>query len=118
MAVAAELPHGVSLLFDQDTQRLVGIFQKVFHLSYVERDQVKYVKPYARHIEWAGRLFEYLGLAKPESKAPSVGDQRLFCWVLSASGRRVSQAQPQTGSHAEQAHREFAARCGNRRREL
>ena len=28
-------------MFDQDTQRLVRIFQKVFHLSYVERDQVK-----------------------------------------------------------------------------
>ena len=57
-------------MFDQDTQRLVGIFQKVFHLSYVERDQVKYVKRYARHIEWAGRLFEYLGLAKPDKQSP------------------------------------------------
>ena len=57
-------------MFDQETQRLVSIFQKVFHLSYVERDQVKYVKRYAWHIEWAGRLYEYLGLAKPDKQSP------------------------------------------------
>ena len=37
-------------MFDKDTQRLVRIFQKVFNLSYVERDQVKYVKRYARQL--------------------------------------------------------------------
>jgi hypothetical protein len=57
-------------MFDQDTQHLVRIFQKVFHLSSVERDQVKYVKRYAGHIDWAGRLFEYLGLAKPDKQSP------------------------------------------------
>jgi hypothetical protein len=31
-------------MFDQDTQRLVRIFQKEFHLGYVERDPVKYVR--------------------------------------------------------------------------
>jgi hypothetical protein len=57
-------------MFDQDTQRLVTIFQKAFHLGYVERDQVKYVKRYAWHIEWAGKLFEYLGLAKTDKRSP------------------------------------------------
>jgi hypothetical protein len=68
--VPPELPDRVAAMFDQDTQRLVRIFQKVFHLSYVERDQVKYVKRYAVHIEWAGRLFEYLCLAKPDKQSP------------------------------------------------
>ena len=57
-------------MFDKDTQCLVRIFQKVFHLSYVERDQVKYVKRYAWHIEWAGRLLQYLGLAKLDKQSP------------------------------------------------
>ena len=57
-------------MFDQDTQRLVRIFQKVFNLSYVERDQVKYVKRYAWQIEWAGRLFQFLHLAKRDKRSP------------------------------------------------
>ena len=57
-------------MFNQDTQRLVRIFQKVFHLRDVERDQVKYVKRYAEQIKWAGRLFEYLGLAEPDKQSP------------------------------------------------
>jgi DNA-binding transcriptional ArsR family regulator len=57
-------------MFDQDTQRLVRIFQKVFNLSYVERDQLKYVKRYAHAIERAGQLFEYLGLAKLDKQSP------------------------------------------------
>ena len=57
-------------MFDKDTQRLVRIFQKVFNLSYVERDQVKYVKRYARAIERVGQLFEYLGLAKLDKQSP------------------------------------------------
>ncbi len=57
-------------MFDQNTQRLVRIFQKVFNLSYVERDQVKYVKRYAHAIERAGQLFEYLGLANVDKQSP------------------------------------------------
>jgi hypothetical protein len=57
-------------MFDQDTRRLVRIFQKVFNLSYVERDQVKYVKRYAWQIEWAGRLFQFLHLAKRDKRSP------------------------------------------------
>jgi hypothetical protein len=57
-------------MFDKDTQRIVRIFQRVFHLSYVERDQVKYVKRYAWQIKWAGRLFEYLGLATRDKQSP------------------------------------------------
>ena len=57
-------------MFDKDTQRLVDLFQKVFNLSYVERDQVKYVKRYADAIKSAGQLFEYLGLARPDKQSP------------------------------------------------
>lgn len=56
-------------MLDKDTQRLVRIFQKVFNLSYVERDQVKYVKRYAWQIEWAGRLFQFLHLAKRDKRS-------------------------------------------------
>ena len=57
-------------MFDKDTQRLVRIFHKAFHLRYVERGQVKYVKQYAGHIEWAGRLFQFLHLAKQDKRSP------------------------------------------------
>jgi hypothetical protein len=57
-------------MYDKDTQRLARIFQKVFHLSYVERGQVKYVKRYAFQIEWAGRLFEFLCLAERDRRSP------------------------------------------------
>ena len=57
-------------IFDQDTQRLVRIFQRVFDPGYVELDQVKYVKQSASAIESAGQLFEYLGLAVPDKQSP------------------------------------------------
>ena len=31
---------------------------------------MKYVKRYAGHIEWAGRLFQFLDLAKPDKQSP------------------------------------------------
>ena len=57
-------------MLDEETQSLISIFQKVFHLSYVERDQVKYVKRYAGAIKSTGQLFEYLGLARPDKQCP------------------------------------------------
>jgi hypothetical protein len=57
-------------MFDQDTQRIVRIFQKEFHLGYVERDPVKYVKRYPGEIDWAGHLFKYLGLAELDKQSP------------------------------------------------
>src|ERR1700751_2681092 len=59
-----------NLIFDDDTRLMVSIFQKVFHLRYVERDQVKYVKRYADAIRSTGQLFEYLGLARPDKQSP------------------------------------------------
>jgi hypothetical protein len=59
-----------NLAFDDDTRLMVSIFQKVFHLSRVERDQVKYVKRYAGAIKSTGQLFEYLGLARPDKQSP------------------------------------------------
>ena len=55
-------------MLDEETQSLISIFQTVFHLSYVERDQVKYVKRYAGAIKSTGQLFEYLGLATSQRK--------------------------------------------------
>ena len=58
-------------MFDNDTQLMVSIFQEVFQLEgSVEHDPVKYVKTYETHIEKAGKLFAYLGLAKPDTQSP------------------------------------------------
>jgi hypothetical protein len=57
-------------MYDKDTQRVVGFFQEISHASYVERDQVKYVKRYADSIETTGQLFEYLSLAELDEKSP------------------------------------------------
>ena len=58
-------------MFDNDTQLLVSIFQEVFQLEgSVEHDPVKYVKTYELDIEEAGKLFAYLGLAKPDTQSP------------------------------------------------
>jgi hypothetical protein len=57
-------------MFDKDTQRLVDLFQDIFHVDYVELDQVKYVKRYAGEIKSTGQLFEYLGLARPDKQSP------------------------------------------------
>lgn len=69
-AVDERAASRIDAIFDKDTQRLVRIFQNVFHLSHVERDQVKYVKRYAWQIEWAGRLFQFLHLAKRDKRSP------------------------------------------------
>ena len=60
----------INRALDDDTQLMVSIFQKVFHLHHVERDQVKYVKRYADAIKRTGQLFEYLGLARPDKQSP------------------------------------------------
>ena len=57
-------------VFDQDTQQIVRIFQKVYHVGHVERDQVKYVERYRSDIKWAGRLFKFLTLAKRDKQSP------------------------------------------------
>ena len=60
----------INRALDDDTRLMVSIFQKVFHLHHVERDQVKYVKRYADAIKRTGQLFEYLGLARPDKQSP------------------------------------------------
>ena len=105
-------------MFDQETQRLVSIFQKVFHLSYVERHQVKYVKRYARHIEWAGRLFEYLGLAKPDKQSPlGWRPTPLLLDLMNKQSARKSKPSHKPIPMLNN-YRGFAARCGNGRRAL
>jgi hypothetical protein len=56
-------------ILDSDSLMMIALFQKVLHLSYVERDPVKYLKRYRGYIEYAGKLFAYLGLAKIDKKS-------------------------------------------------
>jgi hypothetical protein len=53
---------------DSDSLMMITLFQKVFHPGYVERDPVKYLKRYRGYINYAGKLFAYLGLANIDKK--------------------------------------------------
>ena len=70
-------------MFDNDTELLVAIFQKVFRLiekfdevnesgeiKCVELDTATYTKTYKTQIAAAGQMFAYLGLAKPDTQSP------------------------------------------------
>jgi hypothetical protein len=51
---------------DTQTRTLINFFQKAFP---GERDQKKYLTKYRSEIEAAGQVFQYLELAKPDSKS-------------------------------------------------
>src|ERR1700738_3414860 len=51
------------------TPDLIDFFQKAFQAGTVERDPEKYLAKYRSDIEAAGQVFQYLGLATPDSKA-------------------------------------------------
>jgi hypothetical protein len=51
------------------TPKLINFFQKAFQAGTVERDQKKYLTKYRSEIETAGQVFQYLELAKPDSKS-------------------------------------------------
>jgi|ERR1700730_8808326 len=51
------------------TPDLITFFQKAFQAGTVERDPEKYLAKYRSEIEAAGKVFQYLELAKPDSKA-------------------------------------------------
>ena len=51
------------------TSELINFFQKAFQAGTGERDQKKYLTKYRSEIEAAGRVFQYLELAKPDSKS-------------------------------------------------
>jgi hypothetical protein len=51
------------------TPKLINFFQKAFQAGTVERDPEKYLTKYRSDIEAAGRVFQYLELAKPDSKS-------------------------------------------------
>lgn len=55
---------------DSDSLMMITLFQKVFQLHYVERDPVEYLKQHGGYIEYAGKLFAYLGLAHIDKKSP------------------------------------------------
>jgi hypothetical protein len=50
------------------TSELINFFQKAFQAGTGERDQKKYLTKYRSEIEAAGQVFQYLELAKPDSK--------------------------------------------------
>jgi hypothetical protein len=54
---------------DNHTDKLIDFFQKAFQAGTVERDPEKYLAKYRSDIEAAGQVFQYLGLATPDSKA-------------------------------------------------
>jgi hypothetical protein len=51
------------------TSELINFFQKAFQAGTVERDPEKYLTKYRSEIEAAGQVFQYLELAKPDSKS-------------------------------------------------
>ena len=51
------------------TPKLINFFQKAFQAGTVERDPEKYLTKYRSKIEAAGRVFQYLELAHPDSKS-------------------------------------------------
>jgi hypothetical protein len=51
------------------TRKLINFFQKAFQAGTVERDPEKYLTKYRSKIEAAGQVFQYLELAKPDSKS-------------------------------------------------
>jgi hypothetical protein len=51
------------------TPKLINFFQKAFPAGTVERDPEKYLTKYRSEIEAAGQVFQYLELAKPDSKS-------------------------------------------------
>jgi hypothetical protein len=74
---------GANLMFDNDTELLVAIFQKVFRLEErfdevddngeikcTQLDTVRYTETYKTQIAAAGQMFAYLGLAKPDTQSP------------------------------------------------
>jgi hypothetical protein len=54
---------------DTQTRTLINFFQKAFQAGTVERDQKKYFTKYRSQIQAAGQVFQYLELAKPDSKS-------------------------------------------------
>jgi len=51
------------------TDKLIHFFQKAFQAGTVERDPEKYLATYRSDIEAAGQVFQYLEVAKPDSKS-------------------------------------------------
>ena len=56
-------------MFTTQGLKLINFFQKAFQAGTVERDQKKYLTKYRSHIQAAGQVFQFLALAKPDSKS-------------------------------------------------
>jgi hypothetical protein len=55
--------------YEANVTKLINFFQKAFQAGTVERDPEKYLTKYRSQVEAAGRVFQYLELAKPDSKS-------------------------------------------------
>ncbi len=51
------------------TPKLISFFEKAFQAGTVERDPEKYLAKYRSKVEAAGKVFQYLELAKPDSES-------------------------------------------------
>jgi hypothetical protein len=49
--------------------KLIDCFQKAFQVGTIERDPERYLARYRSQIQAAGRVFQYLELAKPDSRS-------------------------------------------------
>src|ERR1700730_9047614 len=60
-------------MFSTQALKLINFFQKAFQAGTIERDPEKYLAKYRSEIEAAGQVFQYLQLARPDSKSA-------LCW--------------------------------------
>jgi hypothetical protein len=56
-------------IMTSQTRTVINFFQKAFQAGTVEREPEKYLTKYRSEIEAAGQVFQYLELAKPDSKS-------------------------------------------------
>ena len=56
-------------MFTTQALKLINFFQKAFQAGTIEQDPEKYLTKYRSEIEAAGQVFQYLELAKPDSKS-------------------------------------------------
>jgi hypothetical protein len=63
------------------TSKLIDFFQKACQVEPIERDPEKYLTRHRSDIESAGQVFQYLELARPDSKSVLVGSRLSVCSI-------------------------------------
>jgi hypothetical protein len=56
-------------MLNNQARLLIGFFQDAIQVGEVEPDPARYLKRFRSEIKATGRLFEYLGLAKPDKQS-------------------------------------------------